>query len=126
MICAAIEERQIIGIKEMKVLVSEMCVVKNMKLHHQGFTPYQWVLGKLPVDPTSLTSEEADGRYLGVQEHIIEPEDEFSFRLQVRQAAKSAFTKVDASRRVRAALLRKSVPLRVPYYQGDLVCFHRR
>ena len=124
LIYAAIEERQILGTKEMQILIAETCVVKNMKLHHHGFTPYQWVLGKLPVDPTSLLSEEAEGQFLGPD--VLEPEEEFGFRLQVRQAAKSAFNKVDSGRRVRAALLRKSVPMRGPYAQGDLVCFHRR
>ena len=122
---ASIEERQILGIQEMKALIAESCIVKNSKLHHQGFSPYQWVLGKLPLDDTSLTSEEAD-RFLEVHEEIMEPEDEFSMRLQIRQAAKVAFAKVDASRRVRAALLRKSVPLRGPYPPGSLVCFFRR
>ena len=124
---AAMEERQdqVIGVNQVKVLVSETCVVKNMKLNHHGFTPYQWVLGKLPIDVTSLTSEESEGKSLGVQDAIQEPEDEFGIRLQVRQA-KAAFTKVDSSRRIRAALLRKSTPLRGPYQQGDLVCFHRR
>ena len=62
-----------------------------MRVSHQGFTPYQWVLGKLPVDETSLTSEEAEGRYLPVQEEIEESEDTFALRLQIRQAAKMAF-----------------------------------
>ena len=125
LVATAIEERQIVGVYEMKCLIAEMCVVKNMKLNHNGFTPYQWVLGKLPLDETSLTSEEAQGRFLAVQEEVMEPEDEFGFRLQVRQAAKVAFAKVDSSRRVRSALLRKSVPQRGPYVPGDLVCFHR-
>lgn len=54
------------------------------------------------------------------------PEDQFTKSLEIRQAAKIAFAKVDSSRRVRAALLRKAVPLRGPYCAGDLVCFHRR
>ena len=37
-----------------------------------------------------------------------------------------SFAKADSSRRIRAALLRKAVPLRGPYSPGDLVCFHRR
>ena len=122
----AMEEQQAIGVRDIKTLIAETCVVKNMKINHQGFSPYQWVIGKRPVDETSLTAEEADGRFLGVQEEVHEPEDEFAFRLQVRQAAKIAFTRVDSSRRVRAALLRKSVPLRGPYSPGDLVCFHRK
>ena len=88
---AAMEERNIIGTHNVKTLISETCGVKNMRVNHQGFTPYQWVLGKLPVDETSLTSEEAEGRYLPVQEEIEESEDTFALRLQIRQAAKMAF-----------------------------------
>ena len=126
LIYASMEERQIIGVQQVKMLVAETCMVKNMKLNHLGFTPYQWVLGKLPIDATSLIDEEADGRFLGVHEEIQEPDDEFGLRLQIRQAAKMAYTKVDGSRRVRSALLRKAVPIRGPYQPGDLVCFHRR
>ena len=101
-------------------------MVKNSKINHHGFTPSQWVLGRLPTDLTSLTSEDADATGLGVQAEIMEPEDIFSRQLEIRQAAKQAFAKVDSSRRIRAALLRKSVPLRGPYSSGDLVCFYRR
>ena len=62
---AAVEERQIYGTVAIKQLISEACVVKNMRLNHLGFSPYQWVLGKLPLDATSLTSEESEGRFLG-------------------------------------------------------------
>lgn len=50
----------------------------------------------------------------------METEDEFGFRPQIRQVAKVAFTRLDSSRRVRAALLRKSVLLRGPSNVGDL------
>lgn len=112
---AAIEERNIIGVHEMEMLLSEAVMVKNCRINHHGFTPAQWVLGK-----------EADGEHLGVQSELMVPEDEFTKSLEIRQAAKIAFAKVDSSRRVRAALLRKAVPLRGPYCAGDLVCFHRR
>ena len=108
------------------MLISEVAMVKNCRVNHHGFTPIQWVLGKLPKEVTSLTSEHAEGRDLGVQEEVQEPEDIFSRQLQIRQAAKVAFAKADSSRRIRSALLRKAVPLRGPYVPGDLVCFHRR
>lgn len=123
---SAIEERQVVGVYDMKMLVMECAMVKNNKINHHGFTPSQWVLGRLPTDLTSLTSEDADATGLGVQAEIMEPEDIFSRQLEIRQAAKQAFAKVDSSRRIRAALLRKSVPLRGPYSSGDLVCFYRR
>ena len=125
----AVEEQQIIGVQDMKMLVMECAMVKNDRLNHHGFSPSQWVLGKLPRDVTSLTSEEAEAGALGVQEEVLQAEDVFARQLEVlevRQSAKMAFSKVDSSRRIRAALLRKSVPLRGPYNMGDLVCFYRR
>ena len=83
-------------------------------------------LGRLPTDMTSITSEEAESYALGVQSELMEPEDQFARQLEIRQAAKMSFAKADSSRRVRAALLRKSVPLRGPYAPGDLVFFRRR
>ena len=108
------------------MLISEVAMVKNCRVNHHGFTPIQWVLGKLPKEVTSLTSEHAEGRDLGVQEEVQEPEDIFSRQLEIRQAAKVAFAKADSSRCIRSALLRKAVPVRRPYVPGDLVCFHRR
>ena len=122
----AIEERQIIGVNDIKMLIAESTTVKNCRVNHHGFTPAQWVLGRLPTDFTSVTAEEAESYALGVQSETLEPEDEFAKQLEIRQAAKMSFAKADSSRRIRAALLRKAVPLRGPYSPGDLVCFHRR
>lgn len=120
------EEKQIIGVREMQMLVAETVMIKNCRLNQHGFTPIQWVLGRMPTDRTSLTDEGADGPHLGVHEEVQNPEDVFSKQLEIRQAAKMAFARVDSTRRVRAALLRKSVPLRGPYNIGDLICFYRR
>ncbi len=122
----AVEERQILGNTEMKWLISECTMVKNCRLNHHGFTPAQWVLGRLPRDATSLTSEEATAGALGVQQEILDGDDAFSRQLEIRQSAKMAFSKADSARRVRSALLRKSVPLRGPYQPGDLVSFYRK
>ena len=102
------EEKQIIGVREMQMLVAETVMVKNCRLNQHGFTPIQWVLGRMPTDRTSLTDEGADGPHLGVHEEVQNPEDVFSKQLEIRQAAKMAFARVDSTRRVRAALLRKS------------------
>ena len=122
----AIEERQLIGISDIKMLIAECASVKNNRINHGGFTPSQWVPGRLPTDMTSITSEEAESYALGVQSELMEPEDQSVRQMEIRQAAKMSFAKADSSRCARAALLRKSVPLRGPYAPGDLVCFHRR
>ena len=101
----------------MKMLIAESTTVKNCRVNHQGFTPAQWVLGRLPTDSTSITAEEAEGYALGVHAELMEPEEQFARQLEIRQAAKMSFAKADSSRRVRAALLRKSVPLRGPMPQ---------
>ena len=86
---SAAVERQVVGVQSMKMLVMESSMVKNCRLNHHGFNPAQWVLGRLPVDATSLTAEEAEGRNLGVQE-VQSGEDAFSQHLMIRQAAKQA------------------------------------
>eukprot|EP00435_Cladocopium_sp_Y103_P074865 s140_g51.t2 len=99
----AIEERQIIGVKDMKMLIAESTTVKNWRVNHHGFTPAQWVLGRLPTDSTSITAEEAEGYALGVHAELMEPEEQFARQLEIRQAAKMR-----------------------PYAPGDLICFHRK
>jgi len=75
---SAVEEQQIVGVQDMKMLVMECTMVKNARLNHHGFSPAQWVLGKLPREVTSLTSEEATAGNLGVQEDVMESEDIFA------------------------------------------------
>ncbi|CAE7802548.1 RE1 [Symbiodinium sp. CCMP2592] len=45
-------------------------------LHHAGFTPSQWVLGRLPKEIDALTSAESD-RYLGQHQEILDGESTF-------------------------------------------------
>ena len=90
----------------------ESTYVKNCRVNHAGFSPAQWVMGKLPDDVTSLTVEQAPTR-LGVQEEMMTGATEFAQQLNIRQAAKEAFEHADSSRRIRTSLLRR------------LVCFFR-
>ena len=116
--------RHIVGISGMRMAVMESTFVKNCRVNHAGFSPTQWVMGKLPDDVTSLTVEQAPNR-LGVHEEMVTGETEFAQQLNIRQAAKEAFEYADSSRRIRTSLLRRSTPLRGPYVPGDLVCFFR-
>ena len=68
----------------------EAVTVKNNRLHHHGFTPSQWVLGRLPREVCSLTANEEDQENLGVHQGIDDPVDEFTRQLEIRQAAKRA------------------------------------
>ena len=119
----AVESRGLVGSEAMRMVVTESSFVKNNRLHNAGFTPAQWVLGKLPVEVCSLTSED---EHLAVHEEMELGESRFSQQMNIRQAAKEGFAFVDSSDRVRRALLRRSTPLRGPYSSGDLVCFRRQ
>ena len=120
-----IEARQLVGLRAFEMLLPEAVFIKNNRIHHGGFTPSQWTLGKLPIEVDSLTSEESD-RYLGTHQDVLDGETAFARQLQLRQAAKEAFAFVDASQRLRASMLRKSSPTSGPFFAGDLVCFYRK
>ncbi|CAE7746374.1 unnamed protein product, partial [Symbiodinium necroappetens] len=117
--------RQLTGREAMEMLVTEATSVKNNRLHHAGFTPSQWVLGRLPTEVDSLTATGSE-KFLGQQQEIEDGETAFAKRMALCGAAREAFAQTDSSDRVRSALLRKSVPMRGPFVQGDLVCFYRR
>ncbi|CAK9039108.1 Transposon Ty4-J Gag-Pol polyprotein [Durusdinium trenchii] len=87
------EEKQVVGIEEMEMVIMEAVTVKNNRLHHHGFTPSQWVLGRLPREVCSLTANEEDQENLGVHQGIDDPVDEFTRQLEIRQAAKRVLAK---------------------------------
>ena len=120
-----IENRQLSTLAEIEMLIPEATFIKNNRVHHGGFTPAQWTLGRMPLEVDSLVSEESS-RYLGTHEEALDPETAFGRQLQLRVAAKEAFSYQDSSQRVRAAMLRRSAPQRGPYAPGDLVCFFRK
>ncbi|CAE7485137.1 RE2 [Symbiodinium sp. CCMP2592] len=108
-----------------KAVASQCAATKNSSFVHAGFAPSQWVLGRIPYDGTSLVQESAQEQ-LGTHQAIVDQEDQFGKNLLIRQWAKEAYVYVDASQRVRRAMLRQSHPVRGPYHAGDLVSYHRR
>jgi hypothetical protein len=44
----------------MRMVVTECAFVKNNRVNHGGFSPSQWVLGRLP-EVCSLTAERSKG-----------------------------------------------------------------
>ena len=116
----AIHDRQIHGADMIAALCSEAARVKNTLLNNGGYSPSQWVMGFQPEDPTSLLNGDFESN-IGVHQNIVDVEsgelgtqDRFMLQLLVRQYAKEAYMKADASQKIRKALLRKSVPLRGP------------
>ena len=69
---------------------------------------------------------------LGVHQGVVDADEEhgaqdvFQRQLLMRQFAKEAYMKVDASQRIRKAMLRKRMPMRGPYNVGDLMSFSRK
>ena len=124
MISHAVQSRHIVGGQAMRMAVSECCFVKNNRINHGGFSPSQWVLGRLPIEICSLTTEQGQEE-VGVHQEILTGEHQFAQQLNIRQAAKESFAHVDSSQRIRTVLMRRSTPLRGPYHPGDLLCFHR-
>ena len=120
-----IHERQLRGRQSIEFVVSETAEVKNSRLHVGGFAPAQWLLGRLPKDLDSLTTLGAEHR-LGTHQEILDGTSSFAHRMEIRMAAKQAFTFHDSAQRLRASMLRKATPTRGPFVTGDLVCFHRK
>ncbi|CAE7224139.1 RE2, partial [Symbiodinium sp. CCMP2456] len=122
---ALVTSRQLRGRQNMEFAVTESVGIKNHRVNHNGFSPSQWVLGRNPPDLESLTTLVPEAK-LGIHQEILDGETSFAQQMMIRGAAKEAFSQVDSSQRIRAAMLRKSTPGRGPFHMGDLVCFHRR
>ena len=129
MLKRAVHDRQLFGASVIAALCSECARAKNVLINNQGFSPAQWVLGHTPEDLSSLASQDPENN-LGVHQGLVDaeektPQEQFMMQLLMRQTAKEMFMQVDASQRIRKALLRKAVPIRGPYRTGDLVCFSK-
>ena len=120
-----IEDRQVVGRRAVETTLHESTFVKNNRVHHGGFSPAQWVLGRLLVEVDSILGEDTSDQ-LGIHQEVLDGESAFSQQMQIRAAAKQAYSYLDSSQRVRAAMLRKSTPMRGPVVAGDLVCFWKK
>ena len=123
------ENVMVVHSADISALISECARIKNHLRNQNGYAPVQWVLGYLPVDNASLIDGDPEEQ-LRVHQAVADAEDGaqdvFQRQLLMRQFAKEAYIKTDASQRIRKAMLRRSVPLRGPYAVGDLVSFLRR
>ena len=90
-------------------------------VNNTGFSPAQWVLGRGPRIPFSLTqSQSLASRNLALSD------PSFARRAALQTAARTALLQLDGSQRLRRALLRKSRPGVHPLQQGEQVYFWRR
>ena len=94
-------------ITEISTVVTEACIAKNELHRHGGYSPSQWVLGKMPNTPPSVLSEQSSAD-LGAIEDQCDPESKFTLVHEARAAAKRAYVHLDCSKRVQRALLRNA------------------
>ena len=87
--------------------LTEACIAKNELHRHGGYSPSQWVLGKMPNTPPSVLSEQSWAD-LGAIEDQCDPESKFTLVHEARAAAKRACVHLDCSKRVQRALLRNA------------------
>ena len=120
MIHRTIHELKISGERLVKQVLAESLICKNTNSRVKGFTPAQWVYGKLPRESASIASEDLD---IGVLQSAQDGSHEFARQMDIREAARISFIKEDMSKRVARALLRKAAPVLKDYAVGDLVCF---
>ena len=97
----------------------------NNHIRRNGFTPYQYVLGKSPRIPTSLVEVmEGDDRRLSANSAALF-EDGPRRAEQIRAAANRAFFELDTDDAVRRALVGRVRPPRGPFLPGQLVYYWR-
>ena len=97
----------------------------NNHIKRNGFTPYQYVIGKSPRIPTSLVEVmEGDDRRLSANSAALF-EDGPRRAEQIRAAANRAFFELDTDDAVRRALVARVRPPRGPFLPGQLVYYWR-
>ncbi|CAK0806782.1 unnamed protein product [Prorocentrum cordatum] len=110
---------------EPTVWTSVIASTCNNHIRRNGFTPYQYVLGKSPGTPTSLIEAmEGDQRQLAAQSAALF-EDGPRRAEQIRAAANRAFFELDSDDAVRRATIGRVRPPRGPFVPGQLVFYWR-
>jgi len=104
MVAKTIAEIQAVGEDLMTQILTQRVTAKNSMSRVRGFTPSQWVLGRIPREPgTAMEEEWCD---LGVLEMASDPNPECGKIASIREAARKPFIRADLSSRVSRAILR--------------------
>ena len=104
-----------VSVDDIREAIVHVCSGNNAASRAAGYSPEQWVYGTSPDGGNA-----ADVWHVGQQS-----DDAFSKHLECRATGVAAWTKADASHRVRRALLRRARPVRREYPVGDWVYFWR-
>ncbi|CAE7744915.1 RE1 [Symbiodinium sp. KB8] len=116
-----IDEKQLAGPLEMKLLAAEVGQCMNEKVRTSGCSAYQWVFGKNPRVPCDLLSP--DGKLEALQG--LDHDSELRLRAWIRAQADSKLAEFRVNEALRTAVLRMPRPPRHHYEPGDLVAFWR-
>ena len=111
-----VKDHHVVGKDDVKKAMLEAQVAKNEFMRVGGFSPTQWVLGRLPRGVGHVLDEEELGQ-LGVLSGRLDARTAFGRQAEFRHTA----VHEDCSRRVSKTVLRKSAPLPGKYQAGDLV-----
>ncbi|CAL1129119.1 unnamed protein product [Cladocopium goreaui] len=124
MVRKVVADTETAGLADFEMLLQECTSTKNSMQRTNGYSASQWVLGKQPRMPGSVTdmSESAD---LGVIEAKTDPTVAYHKVHAARMSAQRAFVHLDTSNRVARALTRNAAPQHKEYLVGDLVCYRR-
>ncbi|CAE7312962.1 unnamed protein product, partial [Symbiodinium necroappetens] len=112
------------GADALRSVIQEVASVKNMTMNVSGFSRSQWVLGRNPRGPGTLTDEQA-WNDIGAMEGKLSGADAFALRQKSRLEAKKAMVKLDTSRRTQKALTKNAAPIKEQYKTGDYVVYRR-
>ena len=116
-----VDELSLAGERDMKTLACAAGAAMNDKIRTAGCSAYQWVFGKNPSLPDDILSP--DGKYEALQ--AMELDDELRKRNRVRALADEKLAAYRLNEAVRAAILRKSHPMKETYDPGEIVAFWR-
>ena len=119
-----VAESETIGMDDAEMCLMETVAMKNQLQRSHGCSPSQWVFGKQPRNPGSVT-DESESAALGVLEAKVNPAVAYHKQHAARMAAQRACVYLDTSSRVARALTRNAAPQGMEYRVGDLQVYRR-
>ena len=113
------------GEREMKMTIPIINAMNDEYSRKGGFSPVQWVLGKLPRNPGSQFDEDSWANY-GVLSSRFSADAAMARQMELRNQARLAFAEVDCSDRIQRSILRNAERISKDYKQGDLICYRKK
>ena len=116
-----IDEYQIQGEQDMRMLGASVAASLNDKVRMSGASANQWVFGKNPTIPGDLLN--LDGKVETL--HGLQRDEQLRVRTQIRARADALLSEYRVNEALQKAVTRQSRPPRQRYEPGELVAFWR-